>query len=85
MKKHANLQDSLLNELRKGRIDTIVFTTNGAQIRGHIISYDSYTILVKNEKNQLNLLYKHAVSTIAPLQEMEISGIIKDDVNHPTV
>ena len=38
---------------------------NGVQIRGVIREFDSYAVLVE-EKKTLQMLYKHAISTIEP-------------------
>ncbi len=72
MSKEKNLQDLYLNAARKEKIDVTVFLTNGFQIRGTVKSFDSYTILVESEGKE-QLIFKHAVSTIVPRRNVNIS------------
>lgn len=60
-----NLQDHFLNTARKDKIDINIFLVNGVPIKGKVLSFDNFTILMEVEKRQ-NLIYKHAVSTIVP-------------------
>jgi host factor-I protein len=43
---------------------------NGVPIKGKVISFDSFTILVDVDKKQ-NLIYKHAISTIMPSKPVQ--------------
>ncbi|MBN2160604.1 MAG: RNA chaperone Hfq [Spirochaetes bacterium] len=60
-----NLQDHFLNTARKDKIDINIFLINGVPIKGRVLSFDNFTILMEVEKRQ-NLIYKHAVSTMVP-------------------
>jgi len=60
-----NLQDRFLNHLRINRIGVKLFLVNGFQIRGKLKSFDMYSILIEEGKNQ-SLIFKHAVSTVQP-------------------
>ena len=62
---YHNLQDHFLNIARKEKIDINIFLVNGVPIKGRVLSFDNFTILMEVEKRQ-NLIYKHAVSTIVP-------------------
>lgn len=68
--KSNDLQDRYLNSLRKERIPVTIFLTNGARIKGVIRSFDNFVILIKQEK--LDLVYKHAISTIVPERDVDI-------------
>ncbi|WP_308530430.1 RNA chaperone Hfq [uncultured Paenibacillus sp.] len=57
-------QDFLLNALRKNKTECTIITTNGVRIKGVIELFDSYVILTRSESRTLNMVYKHAVSTI---------------------
>lgn len=70
MKSQLNLQDNLLNEVRKKHIPVIVYLMNGFQIKGEVIGFDNFTIILDSE-NKEQLIYKHAISTIAPQKEIE--------------
>lgn len=71
MKGTANLQDTFLNQARKENMLTTVFLINGYQIKGVIRSFDSFTVLLEVEGKQ-QLVYKHAVSTIIPLRNINL-------------
>ena len=64
---YNNLQDHFLNTARKEKIDINIYLVNGVPIKGKVLSFDNFTILMEVEKRQ-NLIYKHAVSTIVPLR-----------------
>lgn len=60
-----NLQDIFLNGARKNKVPVIIYLTNGYQLRGNVVGFDSFTVILENDGKQL-LIYKHAVSTITP-------------------
>ncbi len=62
-----NLQDLLLNQVRKENMPVTIFLTSGFQIRGVIKGFDNYVIIIESEGKQ-NMVYKHAVSTVVPLR-----------------
>lgn len=67
MTKPENLQDRFLNQARKDKIPVTVFLMNGFQLRGTILSFDQFAVLILSEGRQ-NLIYKHAISTIQPAE-----------------
>jgi host factor-I protein len=62
---YNNLQDHFLNIVRKEKIEINIYLVNGVPIKGRILSFDNFTILLEVDKKQ-NLIYKHAMSTIVP-------------------
>lgn len=70
--KNQNLQDTFLNKLRQDGAMITVFLVNGFQIRGTVQSYDGYTVLLISDGKQ-QLIYKHAISTIAPQCNVPLS------------
>ncbi len=64
-KQTNNLQDVYINNARKDKVDLTIFLMNGVPIRGRVVSFDNYTILLEVDKKQ-NLIFKHAISTIVP-------------------
>jgi len=60
-----NLQDIFLNSTRKNKTEITVFLVNGVPIKGRVLSFDNFTILMEVNKMQ-NLIYKHAISTMVP-------------------
>ena len=67
------LQEQYLEELRTGRTQVTVFLMNGFQLRGTILSFDQFAVLVCSDGKQ-NLIYKHAISTIQPAEPVKMSG-----------
>ena len=61
-----NLQDLFLNNARKERIPVTIYLMNGVKVNGQVKGFDSYIIMIEDEKKQQNMIYKHAVSTIIP-------------------
>jgi len=73
-KQISNLQDVFLNTARKERVDVTVFLMNGVPLKGKVISFDNFTILLSFDKKQ-NLIYKHAVSTIVPSKTISVEDV----------
>jgi len=69
-KQTKNLQDTFLNAARKDKVEITIYLMNGVPIKGKVISFDSFTILVEVDKKQ-NLIYKHAISTIMPSKPVQ--------------
>ena len=64
------LQDPFLNILRREKITVSVFLVNGIKLQGLIESFDQYVILLKS--NVVQLVYKHAISTIVPVKNIDM-------------
>lgn len=64
-KNTINLQDSFLNYVRRENMGVVIYLMNGFQIRGLVRGFDNFTVIIENEGKQ-QLVYKHAISTIAP-------------------
>lgn len=71
MKQSINLQDIFLNTARKNNIKITIFLMNGYQIKGTVRGFDNYTIVLNDEEKQ-QLIYKHAISTIIPNEDMTL-------------
>ena len=78
MDKGQNLQDVFLNQIRKQHISVTIFLVNGVKLQGVITWFDSYSILLKRE-GHIQLVYKHAVSTIMPAGAVDLQGLDGDD------
>ena len=70
-KKTATMQDSFLSAARRSEIPVTVFLVNGFQMRGTVDGFDVFTVVLQSEGKQ-NLIYKHAISTIMPLQPISL-------------
>jgi host factor-I protein len=80
MKGMINLQDTFLNQARKDNMLTTVFLINGYQIKGVVRSFDNFTLLLEVEGKQ-QLVYKHAISTIIPMRNVNLRTADNDDTN----
>jgi host factor-I protein len=66
------MQDIFLNEVRKSKSPVVIYLRNGVKIKGNLIGFDDYTILLSYEDKQ-QLIYKTSVSMVYPIyQEGEI-------------
>ena len=73
MEKTKNLQDAFLNRARAERVPVTLFLMNGFQLRGVLRAFDSYTVVIDSDGKQ-QLIYKHAISTIAPVRPIALEG-----------
>jgi len=65
MSHKALLQDQFLNEVRKSKMVVSIFLVNGVKLQGIVTSFDSFCVLLRSN-NQHQLIYKSAISTVAP-------------------
>ena len=65
------LQEAFLNTARKRRVRVTIYLINGVRLQGRVRSFDIYTILIEDGRQQ-TLVYKHAITTIIPAEKMEI-------------
>ncbi len=77
MDKTHNLQDIFLNQVRKEHISVTVFLVNGVKLQGIISWFDNYSILLKRD-GHVQLIYKHAVSTIMPATPVNLQDLPDD-------
>ncbi len=71
MKKNNNLQDTFLTKARRQGVALTVFLVNGFQMRGTVRGFDPFVVILESEGRQ-QMLYKHAISTIAPAQNLDL-------------
>lgn len=69
-KSQMNVQDMFLNQARKDCIPVSIQLLSGTLLKGVIRGFDFYTILLQTQGKPTTLVYKHAVATIVPCQEM---------------
>ena len=73
MDKTKTLQDAFLQRARAERVPVTLFLMNGFQLRGVLRAYDSFTVIIDSDGKQ-QLIYKHAISTIAPVRPLALDG-----------
>jgi host factor-I protein len=69
-KEKNRLQEKFLNTIRKEKVRCDVYLVNGVKLEGKIKYFDNFTLLLKEGPRQV-LVYKHAITTIAPKKEIE--------------
>ncbi len=71
-----NLQDILLNSLRKSKTPVTMFLVKGVKLQGIITWFDNFSVLLRRD-GQSQLVYKHAISTVMPAQTMDLTDLRK--------
>ena len=69
----SSLQDTFLNSVRKNRNPVTLFLVNGVKLQGVITWFDNFSVLLRRE-GTVQLVYKHAISTIMPSLPIDLSG-----------
>ncbi len=65
MSEKQNVQDVFLNSVRKAKVPVTVFLVNGVKLQGIITWFDNFSLLLRRDSH-IQLVYKHAISTIMP-------------------
>jgi host factor-I protein len=76
--KSRNLQELFLNNVRKSHVQVTVFLVNGVKLQGVITWFDNFSILLKRDQH-VQLVYKHAISTIMPSSPVQLQELDEDD------
>ena len=74
MSDSINLQDAILNEVRRDKVPVTLFLMNGFQLRGIITGFDSFVVVLVSEGRQ-QMIYKHAISTLAPMKPLKAAPL----------
>ena len=73
MSKNNDLQDLYLSRARRAQEPVTMFLMNGFQMRGRITGFDPFVVVLDSDGKQ-QVIYKHAISTIAPEHPVELEG-----------
>ena len=73
MSEPINLQDAILNEVRRERVPVTLFLMNGFQLRGTVTGFDSFVVVLVSDGKQ-QMIYKHAISTLAPIRSLKAAA-----------
>ncbi|HRP69666.1 MAG TPA: RNA chaperone Hfq [Turneriella sp.] len=73
-----NLQDFILNQIRKEKMGITIYLSNGVPIKGRVVSFDNFTIVLEHDHKQ-TLVYKHAVTTISPEKPIRLNPTDTDE------
>ena len=68
-----NVQEIFLNSIRKEKIPVTVFLINGVKLQGIVTWFDNFSLVLKREAH-VQLVYKHAISTIMPTEPVNFEN-----------
>ena len=69
----SSLHDTFLNSVRKNKNPVTLFLVNGVKLQGVITWFDNFSVLLRRE-GTVQLVYKHAISTIMPSLPIDLLG-----------
>ena len=73
MQETNTLQDAILSEVRREKVPVTLFLMNGFQLRGTVTGYDSLVVVLVSDGKQ-QMIYKHAISTLAPIRPLKAAA-----------
>ena len=76
--KSQNLQETFLNAIRKDHASVTVFLVNGVKLQGIVTWFDNFSLLLKRDQH-VQLVYKHAISTIMPTNPISFHDEDEDE------
>ena len=76
--KKQSLQDTFLNSVRKSRTPLTIFLMNGVKLGGVVTWFDNFCVLLRRD-GQVQLVYKHAISTIMPTEPVSLFDAETDE------
>ncbi len=76
--KVQNVQDVFLNKIRKEKMSVTVFLVNGVKLQGIVTWFDNFCLLLRRDSH-VQLIYKHAISTIMPGGPLNLNDEQKSD------
>ena len=74
----AGLQDSFLSAAGREKQRMTVFLVNGVMLQGSVAAHDQFSLLLERS-GQVQLVYKHAISTMQPEEPLSLGGIEADE------
>lgn len=86
--KNQNVQDVLLNTLRKNKTPVTIYLANGVKLQGTITGFDNFSVVLRRGP-QMQLIYKHAMATVVPSEPVRLfepeGGMESLDADEKTV
>ncbi|MGN6154313.1 MAG: RNA chaperone Hfq [Sphingomicrobium sp.] len=74
----AALQDSFLSAAARAQENMTIFLVNGVMLQGCVAVHDQFSLLLERS-GQVQLIYKHAISTIQPDNPLSLGGEETED------
>ena len=72
------LQDVFLSAAERERQHMTLFLVNGVMLQGEVTAHDQFSLLLERE-GQVQLVYKHAISTLQPEHPLSLNGEASDE------
>jgi len=69
----AQLQDLFLAAAARQEEHMTLFLVNGVMLQGSVTGFDQFSLLLERG-GQVQLVYKHAISTLQPAQSLNLDG-----------
>lgn len=86
--KNQNVQDVLLNTLRKNKTPVTIYLANGVKLQGTITGFDNFSVVLRRGP-QMQLIYKHAMATVVPAETVRLfepeGGLEAEDMDQKSV
>jgi host factor-I protein len=67
----SSLQDVFLAAAARDKASMILFLVNGVMLQGHVAGFDQFSLVLERE-GQVQLVYKHAISTLQPPHVLDL-------------
>jgi host factor-I protein len=69
----ASLQDVFLAAAAREKATMTLFLVNGVMLQGHVLGFDQFSVVLERD-GQLQLVYKHAISTLQPPHPLDLGN-----------
>jgi host factor-I protein len=67
----VSLQDTFLAAAERERQPMTLFLVNGVMLQGQVVGHDQFSVILERD-GQLQLVYKHAISTLQPPHALDL-------------
>jgi len=75
-----SLQDQFLAAASRQGADMTVFLVNGVMLQGEVLAFNRFSMLL-GRGDQVQLVYKHAVSTLRPAVPLALGEVDRDEAS----
>lgn len=72
-RKSKALQDVFLSAVQRDHVAVTMFLVNGVMLQGEVAAYDLFCMMLQRD-TAVQLVYKHAISTVQPLEPVDLTG-----------
>ncbi len=73
-KHEEGLEQKFLNLVTRNKLSLTVFLVNGVKLQGQIMAYNGSCLLLGRD-DHVQIVYRHAISTILPLDPLPLNEI----------